>query len=220
LFFAITPEKLSMKLFKIIYVPIIITILFYSCNSSGNKSDKQKDTAYNKTDTINESDKIVDSTSIVTKFKESNADNGLNKVNRIPVPESQGSITIINVSSPVITSSGINSGKDLSQEISALSDLLNKYSTTEFTDCESFEKAIRNFTDSFFDIIDRTEITDSISISSLKQMEGVCDVFEPEFERVEKECPDLYNDYMEYLDDYTDMYYFKLGIMFGETKDE
>jgi hypothetical protein len=199
----------------IILLIIASSILYFSCSNADNKP----------VSAINQ-----DSTIIVTIAPIPSDSIHESEESIMPKPSVTNSQTPLEIS-PIETSAIVNtvvvseiqaSSTDLSlsQEIISLSELLKHYENLEFRDCGSFETAINEFTTKFFSIIERIELSDEQNISKLKELEGFSEVFEPEFERVEKECPDLYNDYMEYLDEYTDEYYSKLEIMFAEDKNQ
>ncbi len=210
-----------MKFFSPIITLIAFAILFYSCNSPDTVPVKKTVTNDNtNTDSLTENKTIQD-----TNYYSPDEDAKPNK-NKTVSPDYNITATdkheteIKNPAPVNINPDSITIKEDLSKEISHLTDLLNTYSSTKFNDCSSFETAVKDFTNRFFIVISKIELTDTLSISNLKKMEGFTEIFEPEFERVEKECPDLYNDYMEYLDDYTDLYYSKLESMFGEDTDK
>ncbi len=204
-----------MKNLIIILLIITSSILHYSCSNADNKPVSAINQDTTKIDTIAPipSDSIPEpEKSIKKKQSESKLNisseilpiDTFSTVNQVVANEIQASSTDLS----------------LSQEIISLSELLKYYDNIEFKDCKSFETAINEFTTKFFSVIERIELSDEQNINKLKELEGFAEVFEPEFERVEKECPDLYNDYMEYLDEYTDEYYPKLEIMFAEDKNQ
>lgn len=209
-----------MKFFSPIITLIALAILFYSCNSPDTIPVKKTEANYNAdTDSLTENKTIQDTTYSTDEVTKPNKNKAVNPVYDISATDKHE--TEIKAPAPVnINPGSITIKEDLSNEISHLTYLLNTYSNTKFNDCSSFETAVKDFTNRFFIVISKIELTDTVSISNLKKMEGFTEIFEPEFERVENECPDLYNDYMEYLDDYTDLYYSKLESMFGEDADK
>lgn len=101
-------------------------------------------------------------------------------------------------------------------KIDDLNNLLNSYVLYKFTDCSAFEITIKGFTVKFFSVIEQVDLNDTVSIYKLQKLENFFEIFEPEFVHAEDECPDLYNDYMEFLDEYTETYHDKLELLFGE----
>ncbi|HOZ30173.1 MAG TPA: hypothetical protein PLL66_04590 [Bacteroidales bacterium] len=106
--------------------------------------------------------------------------------------------------------------KNIYSEIDSLIQLLSYYDMQVFDDCKSVETSVEDFTNRFFIVINDIQTNDSLAIEKLKGLENFLTVFEEDFENVETNCPDLYNDYMEYLDDLIDMHYQKLENIFGE----
>lgn len=209
-----------MKFLSPIIILIALTILFYYCNSPDTVPVKKTGTSYNAdTDSLTENRTVQDTTYSPHKEVKPDKNKTKNPVYNIPATNKREAETK-NASPININSENIIINEDLAKEIYRLTDLLNSYSNAKFNDCISFETAVKDFTDRFFIVISKVELTDTASISNLKEMESFTEIFEPEFERVENECPDLYNDYMEYLDNYTDLYYSKLESMFGEDTDK
>ncbi|MDD3741027.1 MAG: hypothetical protein PHH30_07275 [Bacteroidales bacterium] len=103
-------------------------------------------------------------------------------------------------------------------DIKVLMVFLNTYESLELDDCLTIEKNVKEFTTGFFTVVDNISLTDTVSIAKLKELEHFLVVFEEDFERVEENCPDLYNDYMEYLDDLIDLHYQKLELLFGDSE--
>ncbi len=205
-----------MKTLKLAFAIILVSVFSFSCQNIKEKKNIEFRKSKDALDTVkitSSAKNISIETPSFDKVENSHSTpikNTLPSKYELSKPENN---TITNNIAKDIVSLENN---NLSLEIKNLSILLNQYNSAEFPDCISLEKAITEFTDKFFSVIEKINISDSISINSIKLMEGFAEVFEPEFDRVENECPDLYNDYMEYLDDYTDLYYSKLEIIFAE----
>jgi len=107
----------------------------------------------------------------------------------------------------------------LNGDIVYLTQILEYYETNSFETCISAEQSVKDFTNRFFNVIEKINVNDTVMIEKLTALEHFLTVFEEDFEEIEQACPDLYNDYMEFLDDLIDIHYQKLEMIFGQDYD-
>lgn len=119
---------------------------------------------------------------------------------------------ILNPSTPIATNS------DLIIKISELEDNLMAMQNYNFNDCSQTESKIVLLTEDFFYIVEKIDTNDSYCVSMFNNLDSFAELLEPSLIEAEKVCPELYNEYMEILDDYNDMYADKLGLIFSSNK--
>ena len=116
------------------------------------------------------------------------------------------------------TSTHISTNTDLIIKIDALENDLMEMQNYSFTDCSQTESKIILLTEDFFYIVEKIDTNDSICISMFNRLDSFAELLEPSLIEAEESCPDLYNEYMEIIDDYNDMYADKLGLIFSTNK--
>lgn len=116
------------------------------------------------------------------------------------------------------TSTPISANNDLIIRIDELEDNLIAMQNYSFTDCSQTESKIILLTEDFFYIVEKIDTNDSVCISMFNRLDSFAELLEPSLIEAEESCPDLYNEYMEIIDDYNDMYADKLGLIFSSNQ--
>lgn len=111
---------------------------------------------------------------------------------------------------------------DFSETSLLIDDLLARVDTfknSEFNDCDIIESEIVNVGNFYFKVIQDIHLEDTSNIERLEGMESLLEVFSIEIDEMEAQCPDIYNNFMEYLEDMIDSNYEKLELMFNLTEE-
>lgn len=197
-----------------------IQILLMSCNSNESEGivQKHKKSVIFKNNVYNNSDTIFNLKPIQINHDMSNTTNTniiefekseIGNKNNVKNDSSCNLQLIPNLNEEV---------NPILEDVENLIILLNYYDDMELSDCYSVETTVKDFTNKFFIVINNIQLDDTVAIAKLLELENFLTVFEKDFERVETDCPDLYNDYMEYLDELIDLHKKKLETLFGNTE--
>lgn len=116
------------------------------------------------------------------------------------------------ISSPIATD------YDLISKIDELEDNLIEMQKYNFADCSQTESKIIVLTQDFFYIVEKIDANDSVCISMFSKLDSFAELLEPSLIEAEESCPDLYNEYMEIIDNYNDLYADKIGLIFSINK--
>jgi hypothetical protein len=119
---------------------------------------------------------------------------------------------------PENTSTPISANSDLIIKIDELENNLIAMQNYSFTDCSQTESKIILLTEDFFYIVEKIDTNDSVCISMFNKLDSFAELLEPSLIEAEESCPDLYNEYMEIIDDYNDIYADKLGLIFSSNQ--
>ena len=202
---------------KILFIAIIIWAICSSCDSEKidnpkhAKSVKQELKLLNKGKT-NNTFSLNHSTHIANIEVVRVLNNALKS-------EQENSLTVFDdIKENIIQDSKIINPADMQAlNIAKLENMMISFLSNSDCNCEDYKYYLESITNLYFKIIHDISIDDSVNIDRLRSFEPDSILTDYHTQKIENDCSDHYNIWMELIDEKIDVYYEKLQIIFSEN---
>jgi hypothetical protein len=133
--------------------------------------------------------------------------------------EHEDSLTVFeDIKENIIQDSKIVNPVDIQAlNIAKLENMMISFLSNSDCNCEDYKYYLESITNLYFKIIHDLAINDSVNIYRLRSFEPDSILTDYHTQKIENDCSDHYNIWMELIDEKTDIYYEKLQIIFGEN---